>query len=219
MLPVPGWRPAQTAERVGSSQAVYGQSGGARRHPHAMSRPGLPTGRPIARWGAPGGQMPAPPAAKWLRRHQSGGCVATGYAAASPPVRRPQRQQLHGRVASSQAAVRGPLSTATGAGSRHGCSNRFGGAHPPRIEFLGTVRPRKRAPRADVAQLVEHHLAKVRVAGSNPVVRSEALPWRAACPRWSGREARQRPAKPCTWVQIPSPPPRSLADRGRLAQW
>src|SRR5689334_6928443 len=26
--------------------------------------------------------------------------------------------------------------------------------------------------RADVAQLVEHHLAKVRVAGSNPVVRS-----------------------------------------------
>ena len=31
---------------------------------------------------------------------------------------------------------------------------------------------------ADVAQLVEHHLAKVRVAGSNPVVRSggTALP-------------------------------------------
>ena len=28
---------------------------------------------------------------------------------------------------------------------------------------------------ADVAQLVEHHLAKVRVAGSNPVVRSEGL--------------------------------------------
>ena len=28
--------------------------------------------------------------------------------------------------------------------------------------------------RADVAQLVEHHLAKVRVAGSNPVVRSVA---------------------------------------------
>ena len=27
-------------------------------------------------------------------------------------------------------------------------------------------------PYADVAQLVEHHLAKVRVAGSNPVVRS-----------------------------------------------
>ena len=28
--------------------------------------------------------------------------------------------------------------------------------------------------RADVAQLVEHHLAKVRVAGSSPVIRSEA---------------------------------------------
>ena len=29
---------------------------------------------------------------------------------------------------------------------------------------------------ADVAQLVEHHLAKVRVAGSNPVVRSMRKP-------------------------------------------
>ena len=29
---------------------------------------------------------------------------------------------------------------------------------------------------ADVAQLVEHHLAKVRVAGSNPVVRSTRKP-------------------------------------------
>src|SRR5918996_6640545 len=29
---------------------------------------------------------------------------------------------------------------------------------------------------ADVAQLVEHHLAKVRVAGSNPVVRSNSFP-------------------------------------------
>jgi hypothetical protein len=31
------------------------------------------------------------------------------------------------------------------------------------------------ASRADVAQLVEHHLAKVRVAGSNPVVRSRKV--------------------------------------------
>jgi hypothetical protein len=30
--------------------------------------------------------------------------------------------------------------------------------------------------RADVAQLVEHHLAKVGVAGSNPVVRSVERP-------------------------------------------
>ena len=34
----------------------------------------------------------------------------------------------------------------------------------------GSAGPRRHA---DVAQLVEHHLAKVRVAGSNPVVRSE----------------------------------------------
>ncbi len=32
-------------------------------------------------------------------------------------------------------------------------------------------------PHADVAQLVEHHLAKVGVAGSNPVVRSTNHPW------------------------------------------
>jgi hypothetical protein len=60
-----------------------------------------------------------------------------------------------------------------------------------------------------VAQLVEHHLAKVRVAGSNPVVRSERVspsPCGEQVPRWSGREARQRTANPCTRVQIPSPP-------------
>src|SRR5260370_22938784 len=38
--------------------------------------------------------------------------------------------------------------------------------------------------RADVAQLVEHHLAKVRVAGSNPVVRSEGAYARTAWPWW-----------------------------------
>ena len=66
---------------------------------------------------------------------------------------------------------------------------------------------RRRDPAgADVAQLVEHHLAKVRVAGSNPVVRSEApdavyaaeglhgsrepfLSWRRGRKRRSGRVA------------------------------
>jgi hypothetical protein len=37
-----------------------------------------------------------------------------------------------------------------------------------------STQPGPHPGRADVAQLVEHHLAKVRVAGSNPVVRSEA---------------------------------------------
>jgi hypothetical protein len=36
-----------------------------------------------------------------------------------------------------------------------------------------------------VAQLVEHHLAKVRVAGSNPVVRSETPNTVGANPRFS----------------------------------
>ena len=40
------------------------------------------------------------------------------------------------------------------------------------IVVLRTGR-RSRLLRADVAQLVAHHLAKVRVAGSNPVVRSK----------------------------------------------
>lgn len=34
---------------------------------------------------------------------------------------------------------------------------------------------KSRREHADVAQLVAHHLAKVRVAGSNPVVRSVAV--------------------------------------------
>ena len=80
---------------------------------------------------------------------------------------------------------------------------------------------------ADVAQLVEHHLAKVRVAGSNPVVRSETpnavgsdlrlSGSMASLLRWSfGRRKgfrggvaewfRQGPAKPCTRVRFPSPP-------------
>ena len=60
---------------------------------------------------------------------------------------------------------------------------------------------------ADVAQLVEHHLAKVRVAGSSPVIRSEepgapspSISW------WVGREVRHRPAKPFTPVRIRYPP-------------
>ena len=40
--------------------------------------------------------------------------------------------------------------------------------------LVGGGSPGAEEDHADVAQLVEHHLAKVRVAGSNPVVRSEA---------------------------------------------
>ena len=39
------------------------------------------------------------------------------------------------------------------------------------------LRRERRGSIADVAQLVEHHLAKVRVAGSNPVVRSQVTVW------------------------------------------
>src|SRR5262249_6045871 len=70
----------------------------------------------------------------------------------------------------------------------------------------GDAVPPRWGGQADVAQLVEHHLAKVRVAGSNPVVRSEApdavhaaegppgsreplLSWRRGRKRRSGRVA------------------------------
>src|ERR1700728_2837508 len=72
------------------------------------------------------------------------------------------------------------------------------------IVVLRTGR-RSRPLRADVAQLVAHHLAKVRVAGSNPVIRSKVQ--MASIQRWSGRVVRQRPTKPCTRVRFPSPPP------------
>ena len=74
---------------------------------------------------------------------------------------------------------------------------------------------RSRSWRADVAQLVAHHLAKVRVAGSNPVIRSR-MQWHQP-QRWSGRVVRQRPAKPCTRVRFPSPPQKSF-NPARLAQ-
>ena len=41
--------------------------------------------------------------------------------------------------------------------------------------FGATASAERRGEHADVAQLVEHHLAKVRVAGSNPVVRSKGF--------------------------------------------
>ncbi len=59
--------------------------------------------------------------------------------------------------------------------------------------------------------MVAHNLAKVGVASSNLVIRSQRLRplyW------WSGREARQRPAKPCTRVRIPSSPPAT-----KLGDW
>ena len=76
---------------------------------------------------------------------------------------------------------------------------------------------------ADVAQLVAHHLAKVRVASSNLVIRSHGpisnrvgahhlqleMTW------WNGRVVRQRSAKPCTRVRFPFPP----QIRGSCAEW
>ena len=68
-----------------------------------------------------------------------------------------------------------------------------------------------------MAQLVGVHLAKVRVAGSNPSsARSGlAVPMGSSVSWWSGREARQRTANPCTRVQIPSPP-RAIGAAGRF---
>ena len=62
-----------------------------------------------------------------------------------------------------------------------------------------------------MAQLVEHNLAKVGVAGSSPVVRSIAFPDRLGGPFWrSGQVVRQRPAKPLPPVRIRASPPGNI---------
>ena len=48
---------------------------------------------------------------------------------------------------------------------------------------------RSRPLRADVAQLVAHHLAKVRVAGSNPVIRSKVQEASIPAVEWPSGEA------------------------------
>ena len=61
---------------------------------------------------------------------------------------------------------------------------------------------------ANVAQLVEHNLAKVGVAGSNPVVRSKAsgLVLEVAPPGRVAEWLRQGTANPCTRVRFPPRP-------------
>jgi hypothetical protein len=94
--------------------------------------------------------------------------------------------------------------------------DRVGRVHRPNVEGICAASRawtnvalrdgrRSRPWHADVAQLVAHNLAKVGVAGSNPVIRSK-VHWHQP-QRWSGRVVRQRPAKPCTRVRFPSPPP------------
>ena len=91
-------------------------------------------------------------------------------------------------------------------------------AHGHELQFRLAPRDVSRW-RADVAQLVEHHLAKVRVAGSNPVVRSEVPIGSRQVPRPGGVAEwhRQGPAKPCTRVRFPPPPRRPAGARGAIS--
>ena len=68
--------------------------------------------------------------------------------------------------------------------------------------------------RADVAQLVEHHLAKVRVAGSNPVVRSERVSYLCRDRFFTGGVAERRG----NGLQIRVHGFKSRLHLGRLAQ-
>ena len=67
---------------------------------------------------------------------------------------------------------------------------------------------------ADVAQLVEHHLAKVRVAGSNPVVRSERVSYLCRGRFFTGGVAERRG----NGLQIRVHGFKSRLHLGRLAQ-
>ena len=88
---------------------------------------------------------------------------------------------------------------------------------------LGLTQGSRHRCHADVAQLVAHHLAKVRVAGSNPVVRSEE----ASGPRRTSRTwqwwSRGVPAEwPSGLGKGLQSPVRGFDSRfrlGRLAQW
>ena len=61
---------------------------------------------------------------------------------------------------------------------------------------------------AGIAQLVERNLAKVEVAGSNPVSRSSTPIW------LGGRVVMQRIANPCTPVRFRPEPPFLCVDDG-----
>ena len=94
--------------------------------------------------------------------------------AGNTPKRRlkPTASTKPATAASSAATTNAAAAKRVGGGSA-GC------APPVTGRQHGTRTQRNRGgalsclPHADVAQLVEHHLAKVRVAGSNPVVRSK----------------------------------------------
>src|SRR5271165_7179626 len=68
------------------------------------------------------------------------------------------------------------------------CHEICAGPHRWTIVVLRTGR-RSRPLRADVAQLVAHHLAKVRVAGSNPVIRSRVQVASNPAVEWPSGEA------------------------------
>ena len=107
------------------------------------------------------------------------------------------------------------------ASGRPACGRAEFAGRPGSATVLKARRPGRRARPGRLrargrGSVVEHHLAKVRVAGSNPVVRSEwpevISGWPRAIRGGMAEWFRQGPAKPCTRVRFPLPP------RGRLAQ-
>src|SRR5688500_14137810 len=114
-----------------------------------------------------------------------------------------RRGRRHARVSAAE--------TGNDRGERAARLPRFVNRSGNRLESLCTQKCEQRGCGAVVA----HHLAKVRVASSNLVIRSDQdreqarylFFWWRTQKRWIGREARQRPAKPYTRVRIPYPPP------------
>jgi hypothetical protein len=86
---------------------------------------------------------------------------------------------------------------------------------PPRSgALLSTIAAGTPAQRiADVAQLVAHHLAKVRVAGSNPVIRSRVQRHQTPTVEWPSGEATACKAVHTGSIPVSTSKPARLAQR------
>ena len=145
------------------------------------------------------------PRSCWARRICTSSC---GSRASSP------RRSRVGRSGRARCSCR----TCSG-GAEHASTPRHMVWRGPEHRLESTPHPVTGA--CGCGAVVAHHLAKVRVASSNLVIRSSESFTVSLGPHtwWRGREARHRPAKPFTRVRIPSPPHSSARHNSTAGDW